>query len=73
MFLVPTTPTRNFVEYDRILRQIMVSDAVDRLAQEEANERIFGRTKYRGPTVDFLSTYEKSHPLHQPSAEIAAH
>lgn len=71
MFLVPTVPTRNFLDYDRILRRLMVSDAMDRIARGEAETRILGRPGYRGPTADFIGAYAMSNPF-PPSAEAVA-
>ena len=70
MFLVSTAPTRNFVEYDRVVRKLTLSDALDRMAEQEAIALVLGRPKYRGPTADFLADYDASHPLvrSQPAA-----
>lgn len=72
MFLVPTTPSRNFLEYDNLVRKLTLADAYDRLAEQEAITRIFGRTKYRGPSPDFIRTYERTNPLPQPAEATAA-
>ncbi len=72
MFLVPTTPTRNFLEYDRLVRKLTLADAYDRLAEQEAIARIFGRTKYRGPSPDFILAYERTNPMPQPAEAAAA-
>ncbi len=63
MFLVSTVPSQNFLEYDRVVRKLTLSDALDRMAEQEAISLVLGRPKYRGPTADFLADYEASHPL----------
>ena len=73
MFLVPTTPTRNFLAYDSLVRKLTLAYAYDRLAEQEAIDRIFGLTKYRGPSPDFLLSYERTNPLPPPAQHAAAH
>lgn len=63
MFLVSTVPSRDFLDYDRVVRKLTLSDALDRLAEQEAIALVLGRPKYRGPTADFLADYEASHPM----------
>lgn len=63
MFLVSTVPSRNFLEYDRVVHKLSLSDALDRHAEQEAIALVLGRPKYRGPTADFLADHEASHPL----------
>lgn len=72
MFLVPPIPSRNFLEYDRILRQVMMSDAMDRIAKGEAETRLLGGPRYRGPTENFIAAYERANPLH-PVETVTAH
>ena len=72
MFLVPTTPTRNFLEYDRLVRKLTLADAYDRLAEQEAISRIFHRTKCPVSCPDFILAYERTNPMPQPAEAAAA-
>lgn len=64
-------PSPLFLAYDRLLRQMSVTDSLDRAARLQAAEQIMpSRLKYRGPADGIID--ESEHPLNIGSMRVAA-
>ena len=69
--MYPSSGSPLFQAYDRLMRQISISDSLDRAARLQAAEQVMpARLRYRGPANGIID--ESEHPLNIFSMRVAA-